>query len=130
LILNKEEACSVTGCPIADNKKILEKICYKLPGIVVVTDGPRGAMVCDNKQHYFVGTHGVKPLDTLGAGDAFGSGFLAGFIKFKGDIQKSLQLATANSESVIQHLGAKKGILKKMPRKLKSVQIDAKKAKY
>lgn len=130
LILNKEEACRLTGCAFDNNQRILQRICFRLPGLVVVTDGPRGSFACDDKQHYFMGTHHVKPIDTLGAGDAFGSGFLTGFIKYKGDTKKALQLGTANAESVIRQIGAKAGILYKLPKGLKSVKIVAKRTKF
>ena len=130
LILNKEEACTLVGYQYRRDEIVLSRICYRLPGIVVITDGPRGAFVCDNTHHYFIGTHRVKPVDTLGAGDAFGSGFLSGYLKSKGDIKFALQIGLANAERVISHWGAKAGILHHLPRRLAPVRVVTKKANF
>jgi len=52
----------------------------------------------------------VKIIETTGAGDAFASSFLSGMIK-KNNIEFALKLARTNAESVIQHHGAKTGLL-------------------
>ena len=53
-----------------------------------------------------------KIIDTTGAGDAFGSGFVCEFMK-SGDIEKSIQLGMANSVANLAQVGAKNGLLKK-----------------
>lgn len=57
-----------------------------------------------------------KPVDHTGAGDAFASAFVA--VLMKSDdyhkeeiIDKAISFASFNAHSVIQYLGAKKGIL-------------------
>jgi sugar/nucleoside kinase (ribokinase family) len=72
-----------------------------------------------------VATTGVKPISTTGAGDAFGSGVLAGLIK-KNDIQYGLKLGIINAESVIRHLGAKDGILRAWPTASQLAKIKVK----
>ena len=62
-----------------------------------------------------------KLVDRTGAGDAFGSGFVAGLIRSgeeceKGDIDPenisyALRLATANAASVVEVIGASEGAL-------------------
>ena len=52
----------------------------------------------------------TKVRDTTGAGDAFGSGFLAAWAAGK-TFRQSLVFAAANAAAVIQKLGAKAGIL-------------------
>ena len=86
----------------------------KLAPIVLITDGDKGADMCVDKSWMHVATTGVKAKNPTGAGDAFGSGFLAGFLKYN-DCKLAARLAILNSESVIQHTGAKQGILKKWP---------------
>ena len=52
----------------------------------------------------------VKIKDTTGAGDAFGSGFLASYAS--GDsFRTALIFASANSTGVVQRRGAKNGII-------------------
>ena len=53
-----------------------------------------------------------KGVNTTGAGDAFGSGFVAGLMA-KNDINFALRLAAANATSVVEHIGAQEGILTK-----------------
>ncbi len=53
-----------------------------------------------------------KIVDTTGAGDAFGSGFVAEYIR-SGNIEAAVQLGMANSIGCISQVGAKSGLLKK-----------------
>ncbi|MBI4092741.1 MAG: carbohydrate kinase family protein [Candidatus Kerfeldbacteria bacterium] len=115
LFLNREEASSLLGVDYAHDRMVFAKLCFALPGLVIITEGTKGAVVCDNQRKYQSATHGIKVVDTTGAGDAFGCGFLGTYLKSGGDIKRSLQFATANSESVLQHVGAKAGLLKRMP---------------
>ena len=86
---------------------------------------------------YYIPAFPVKPLSTLGAGDAFSSTFVAGLMRFDWDIEKSLALAAINSASIVQSFGAQTGlktfdelqeiILKKIerePKYLESLQRD------
>ena len=50
-------------------------------------------------------------VDTVGAGDAFGSGLLAGLIRFE-DFEKALKIAIRNSAAVLCRVGAQNGLLK------------------
>ena len=54
----------------------------------------------------------VPVLDRTGAGDAFGSGFLAYYSQGH-SLKESVVFASANSTSVVQKIGAKDGILHK-----------------
>jgi sugar/nucleoside kinase (ribokinase family) len=51
-------------------------------------------------------------VDRTGAGDAFGSGFVTGYIEKK-NIADAIQLGTANATACLQQLGATNGLLKK-----------------
>ncbi len=115
LILNQEEASLLTGLPYQNETRMFKSLCFHLPGIVVITAGKRGAMVCDNAKKYLVLPHPVKIRNRTGAGDAFGSGFVAGLLRRPRDIPFALQLGAANAEAVIQPFGAKHGLLRRVP---------------
>ncbi len=111
LLLNKEEASLLTGIDYKEERKIFERVDKMCPGICVMTKGAEGSLVSDGKNIYSAGILPVKVLDRTGAGDSFGAGFVSGLIK-TGDIEYSIQLATANSASCLKEVGAKKGLLR------------------
>lgn len=111
LSLNKEEAAKLTG---KQNVKDQLNVLGGLTPLVLITDGKVGAYLCVAGEHYFVPSLGTPALNTTGAGDAFGSGFLAGIIKTD-NWYTAIGYAILNSDSVIQHMGAKTGILTKLP---------------
>jgi len=76
----------------------------------VVTDGKAGAQCSDGRSVYAFPAYAVPTIDTLGAGDAFGSAFVASYIR-EGDLGKALELGTANASSVVRYFGAKPGLL-------------------
>jgi ribokinase len=107
-VLNKDEAkILVLG---DDINNMLVKIHELGPKIVVITDGKKEVIVFDGEFIYSFNPTSAKPIETTGAGDAFASSFLTGIIE-KNDIEFALKLASANSESVIQHHGAKNKLL-------------------
>lgn len=111
VIVNREEASYLTGVSYGDEYGIFKKFDWLIEGIAVVTDGRNGAFVSDRTYLYRAGIFSEKKLvDRTGAGDAFGSGFVAGLIK-KNDIHYALRLAAANAASVVEHVGANSGIL-------------------
>lgn len=114
LILNKEEAQKFTAKTSADVPTLAATL-HRLCTTVVVTDGPRGSYAHDAKTLWFARTSSsVKSLSRTGAGDAFGSGFTAALLS-ELDTPSALQVGTLNAESVIQHVGAKAGILRAWP---------------
>ena len=78
---------------------------------VIVTYGAKGVCVATKDKLYFHDTpKGVSVVNTLGAGDAFGSAFTRAW--YHGDdIKKSIISGMLNSASVIQHADAKSGTL-------------------
>ncbi len=118
-ILNREEASRFTGEEFSDTRGLLRALSSFAP-TAVMTDGPKGAyaMVHDLRsavQGFYVPAVGHKPKNLTGAGDAFGAGFVVGWIKSGGDLIESLRLASFNADSVVQHIGAKAGILSSYP---------------
>ncbi|HBO17092.1 MAG: Carbohydrate kinase [Candidatus Moranbacteria bacterium GW2011_GWE2_35_2-] len=120
LILNKDEAIEIIsesghwkgGNINLNNEKFLLKEFLNLGcSAVVITDGNRGAWGSDGKSNYFCPGIKVDTVDTLGAGDAFTSGFLAAYLKEK-DIQECLRWGAANGSNVAKFYGAKNGLLR------------------
>jgi len=123
--VNLEEAKKLTGKK--DIKAIfndLNKIAGKY-SFVLVTDGSNGAYLSDGVLIYYVKALKAKVVNTTGAGDAFGSAFTAGLI-LQNDWDYALRLAVLNSKGVIQQMGAKKGLISKLPNKasLNKIKIN------
>ena len=112
LILNQEESAILTGIDYRNEKEIFKKLDEIVNGIAVMTKGSDGVVVSDGKNLYSAGIPESGMVDRTGAGDAFGSGFTAGYIE-TADISHAIQLGTANATSVLQQMGATNGILKK-----------------
>jgi sugar/nucleoside kinase (ribokinase family) len=112
LLLNQEEASVLTGIDYSKEKEIFKKIDDICPGIAIMTKGGDGVTVSDGKHLFSAPGEKKNIVDNTGAGDAFGSGFVSGFI-MKKDIEYAIQLAMANSVSCLTKLGAKGGLLEK-----------------
>lgn len=121
--LNKEEADKLTGKN--DLQEIFKWLNKITKAYCVVTDGPNGAYLSDGIIIYHAKSLGANPINTTGAGDAFGSAFCTGMI-LKNDWDFSLRLAMLNANGVIQKMGAKNGLLKRLPKQkdLDSVKIN------
>ncbi len=109
LVLNLEEAQLLAG--EHKIKDLLKKISSYGPKIVTITNGKEGAYTYSENNYYFVSSEKVRVKETTGAGDAFGSSFLAGLM-IKNDIKYALKLGCVNSASVIEHIGAKNKLLR------------------
>jgi ribokinase len=112
LFVNKQEAEKLTGIqPEADGiKKLLESLTKLGPKICVITDGEAGSYAYDGQRFIKVGILPVNAYERTGAGDAFGSGFLAALIKGK-TIDEAMLWGLSNSASVIGYTGPQKGLL-------------------
>jgi len=82
------------------------------PRIVVVTNGANGVYVASQKTIYFHPSIKTTVSNTVGAGDAFGSCFVASLLDGN-DIPTALRNGITNSSSVLRSLGAKSGLLTK-----------------
>ncbi len=112
LILNREEASSLTGISYQKEREVFKKIDAMVKGIAIMTKGGEGVVVSDGKYLYRAPSLKLKMVDGTGAGDAFGSGFVSGLIQ-KNDVTFVTQLAMANSGYAITEWGAKTGLLDK-----------------
>ena len=121
LIVNKDEAIELvlTGIKVGrKNHSYLNKPAYLLnvlkewcPGIVMVTDGHRGAYAHDGAKLYFEKARKVTVHDTTGVGDAFAAGVVAGLYDLRLSVQQALLCGIVNSASVATKVGAQEGLL-------------------
>jgi ribokinase len=110
LLANKEEmALLVDG----KSSEELVRRAAQITETVVLSDGPNGVWATDGKKLIKAGMYeDVKVISRLGAGDAFGSGFVTMHAQGK-NLDESVTFASANATSVVQHIGATIGILHK-----------------
>ncbi|MBQ1528470.1 carbohydrate kinase family protein [Candidatus Saccharibacteria bacterium] len=108
LLVNKREASQLVGGSLLE--ELLNRLKNYCP-TVIITDGAMGGIATNGEKSYRFGIYeDVKIKDTTGAGDAFGSGFLASLAS--GDsFRTALIFASANSTAVVQRRGAKSGII-------------------
>jgi sugar/nucleoside kinase (ribokinase family) len=113
IFVNKQEAEKLTGYDAKGEvtKELLMALSSLGPKVSVITDGSNGAYVFDGFKLLHCGIMPMDAYERTGAGDAFGSGFLAALIKGK-TIEEALVWGTVNSASVIGYVGAQKGLLK------------------
>lgn len=113
-IVNQEEASFLTDILYQKEKEIFQKLDKWVQGIVAMTKGAKGVAVSDGQNVWQAGIFPEEKLvDRTGAGDGFGSGFTAGLLQKSNDIDFAVRLASANATSIVEHIGAKKGILSK-----------------
>jgi len=111
LLLNQQEAETLTGFSSEDSFFWPKLKSFKSK-IIAVTKGRQGAHISTSTQTLFSPIILSNVVDETGAGDAFGSTFVAGLIQDK-NLNQCLNMALKNSASVASHFGAKPGLLKK-----------------
>lgn len=108
LLVNRDEALEFRK--LKDIKGLITHIQKLGPQLVVVTDGKKGAYASDGKSYYFIKARTVKAVNTIGVGDAFGSGLTSALVYGK-NTKESLKWGIANSASVVSKIGAQNGLL-------------------
>lgn len=108
-LLNKTEAEMFTEIR-NDNPNFWKSLFTCGAKITAVTNGREGAHVLFENENYYSPIINIKPVDELGAGDSFGSAFVAGLI-YNLPPQDALFWGIKNSASVVSKMGAKPGLL-------------------
>jgi ribokinase len=111
LFLNREESKRVLEVDTVDVEKLVSG--FHSIGVkkMVLTDGPDGVYVSDGTEISFLKIFRGPVIERTGCGDAFGSGFLSALVKGK-TIQEAMLWGNGNSTSVLQHIGAREGLLR------------------
>lgn len=96
-----------------DPSKIIVQLHRLGPKIVVMTNGKNGSSAIDKDgKIYNLGIFPCKVVEKTGAGDAYASGFLAAVL-FGLSVEEAMRFGAVNASSVIEHVGAQKGLLKR-----------------
>ena len=109
LFVNKEEAKRLVG-EIADMKELLMAVRHVGPQIVVITDGQKGSFAYDGREFWKCGITDTPVIERTGAGDSFGTAFLAALQHGK-PVPEAMRWGTMNSASVITKIGPQAGLL-------------------
>lgn len=109
---NIQEAQKILETKTTDPKELLQMMHALGPQITVLTDGPGGAYVSDGNEMWWGPMYPdpAPPVDRTGAGDAFASTFTSALALGK-TIDEALRWGPINSMSVVQYVGAQKGLL-------------------
>ncbi len=109
--VNRDEALELTG-KRNNIKALLSALRAAGPERVLVSDGANGVYFADSSAMMRMSADAsIKAMEPTGAGDALGSGFIAGLVA-SADIAYALDLGLTNSESVICKIGSQEGILR------------------
>jgi len=111
-VCNVEEAQRILKSTEKDVLTLMKKLRELGPEVVVVTDGPEGAYTFYDDTALFIPAYpDPRPAyERTGAGDAYASTFTVAIALGK-SVEEALKWASINSSSVVQFVGAQKGLL-------------------
>jgi len=112
--LNKEEAAQLVSTDPQNFAHIVKSLRQLPRRALIVTDGLAGAYAAEGDKAWHSSVLDVPRINVTGAGDAFGSGVVAGLLK-KDDVRFGLAVGTWNATGVVQQMGAKRGIIHAYP---------------
>jgi sugar/nucleoside kinase (ribokinase family) len=109
---NIEEAERILGINTLGIQELLKRMRELGPEIMVITDGPKGAYAYDGSQMLFQPPYPdqAPAFERTGAGDAFASTCVAS-LALGNDLPTALKWGSVNAMSVVQQVGAQKGLL-------------------
>ncbi len=109
---NVEEAQNILKEKSRDLKILLYGMSKLGPKTIVITDGFEGAYAYRDGSYWFIPIYPHTPFERTGAGDAFASTVVSCLAMGK-SLEDALIWAPINSMSVVQKVGAQKGLLSK-----------------
>ena len=108
LLINQNELDLLLRSRKDQDTKINTLLNYGIE-ILVIKQGKKGCLVTDGVKTYLLDAYDVDCRDTTGAGDAFNSGFIYGFLEGK-NIEESAMLGNFVASCCVQELGATTGL--------------------
>ena len=109
---NLEEAQRITDTHMNDLPILIKKLHALGPKIVFITDGIKGAYASDGVESWYMPVYPHDPFERTGAGDAFASTVSVALLQGK-SVPEAITWGPINSMSVVQYVGAQKGLLTK-----------------
>ncbi len=108
-------------CNLEEAQRILKTTEHELPMLfkqlhalgpkhVFITDGIKGAYASNGTEAWFMPVYPHAPYERTGAGDAFAATVSVALLQGK-TVQEALSWGPINSMSVVQYVGAQKGLL-------------------
>jgi sugar/nucleoside kinase (ribokinase family) len=114
LVMNLYKKSQIDKKKMNQPRYLLDKLRQTGARNVIITASKKGAYAIDSKgKYYYQSSKAKKVVDTVGAGDAFFSGFMAGLIK-RNNFDLAMRLGIRNSVAVLREVGAQHGLLKKI----------------
>lgn len=110
LIVNRQEAEGLTGINFSDSKIWQSEHCITGPATTLITDGDNGGKMCHQGDCSFWQANHNKAIEKTGAGDAFGSGFIAALLKGQ-NVTTAIEWGNKQAGQVIQFIGPKQGLM-------------------
>ncbi len=129
LFVNRDEALEiiqrVKGQVEDEMPKLLKQFLEWEVANIVITDGASGAYASNEEWTFYLPSiqDKNKVADTVGAGDAFVSGFLTSFSE-KADLRRAMLWAMLASRRVITQLGATNGLMSRKQYKQWEKEIE------
>lgn len=128
--VNKREAQKILKNKEEDFKKLIDGLHALGPKMVLVTDGVKGAYFSNGTKKLFMPIYPDEkpPYERTGAGDSYTTTLACAILLFEKTPEEGLQFAGINANSVIQYIGAQKGLLtkEKIEEKLKTAKENYK----
>jgi ribokinase len=109
---NVEEAQKILNKPNGKIKELIAGLHTLGAKLVCITDGPKGAYGSDGTTTWFMPIYPQEPIERTGAGDAFASTVSSALLLGK-SFEEALSWGPINSMSVVQEVGAQRGLLTK-----------------
>ena len=134
LFINKDESIEIISHleekfsenELNDEIFLIKKLHDLGAKVIALTDGERGAWAYDGKNIFRAEAQKVEAIDSTGAGDAFSSGFLAGYIKNE-SLEDCLRRGIVNGGSVVKAYGGVAGLMSEDEIREKAKLIEVKK---
>ncbi len=96
--------------PLFTLQEFFQEIHKQGPSIAAVTNGQDGVYVSNGAHIYYHPSLPIEVTSTVGAGDAFGSTFVAQLLKGK-SLEQAIRAGVINSAAVLEYLDATTGLL-------------------
>lgn len=110
LFINKEEAQRISQSQSENITELFGILSHITSGCIIITDGKNGAYAYNKDILLYLPTRPSVLIEATGAGDAFASGFISGYLRDL-SLEECLARGIINSSSVVQYIGASHGLL-------------------